>query len=161
MADMLPNQNSNRDTILKIIAGVAVLGIAGIAFSKIGNEAELESVTTNSPSTESVDQATVNSNSKYKDGTYTSEGEYTSPAGQEEVEVTVTLQGDVVTDVSFVDKASNPGSVKNQELFSQGFEQLVVGKSIDSIELGVVNGSSLTPKGFMDAIAKIKVEAGA
>jgi 23S rRNA (uracil1939-C5)-methyltransferase len=35
----------------------------------------------------------------------------------------------------------------------------VVGKNIEELNLTVVNGSSLTPKGFMDALAKIKVDA--
>ena len=45
--------------------------------------------------------------------------------------------------------------------FKAGFSELVVGKPVDQVSLSVVNGSSLTPKGFMDALAKIKAEAKA
>jgi hypothetical protein len=79
--------------------------------------------------------------------------------GTESVEVSVTLAGDVVTAATFKGEATNPGSVKNQEKFATGYTSLVVGKKIDEISLTVVNGSSLTPVGFMDALAKVKTEA--
>jgi hypothetical protein len=46
-----------------------------------------------------------------------------------------------------------------QGKFKEGFEEAVVGKPLDEIALTVVNGSSLTPKGFMDALTKVKLEA--
>ncbi len=100
-------------------------------------------------------------NRTYKDGTYAATGQYSSPAGQEEVAITLDIKDDVVVSASFVGKATNPGSVKNQSLFKEGFNQYVVGKSVDSLKLQVVNGSSLTPKGFMDALVKIKAQAKA
>ncbi|KXK09170.1 MAG: hypothetical protein UZ21_OP11001000228 [Microgenomates bacterium OLB22] len=48
-----------------------------------------------------------------------------------------------------------------QGLFAEGYKTQVVGKSIDELKLDVVNGSSLTPKGFEDALQKIKTEAAA
>lgn len=97
--------------------------------------------------------------SAYKDGTYTKEGSYTSPAGVEPVTISVTLANGIVTASTFSGVATNPGSINNQQKFAQGFEGQVVGKPIDSIALTVVNGSSLTPAGFMDALNQIKVEA--
>ncbi len=38
---------------------------------------------------------------------------------------------------------------------------VVVGKKIDEVQLTKVAGSSLTPKGFMDALEKVKTEAKA
>lgn len=95
----------------------------------------------------------------YKDGTYTADGSYKSPAGEETITVSVTLTNDVVTDATFEGTAKNPGSVANQKKFADGFKQLVVGKPIDSISLTVVNGASLVPMGFMDALGKIKTQA--
>lgn len=95
----------------------------------------------------------------YADGTYTQTGTYISPAGQETITISLTLEDDVVTDASFEGHATNPGSVQNQAKFAGGFEEAVVGKALDEIALTVVNGSSLTPNGFMDAAAKIKAEA--
>lgn len=95
----------------------------------------------------------------YEDGTYNATGEYSSPAGDEEVLVTLTLENDVVVDVAFEGLASHPTSVKLQDMFAEEYEEEVVGKSIDEINLTVVNGSSLTPVGFMDALADIRAEA--
>lgn len=95
----------------------------------------------------------------YKDGTYSASGAYTSPAGSENVEVTLTLKDGSVTNVVFKGDAENEKSKFMQEKFGEGISAQVVGKSIDSLDLAVVNGSSLTPKGFMDALEKIKQEA--
>lgn len=99
--------------------------------------------------------------SAYNDGTYTAEGDYMSPAGAEKVGVTLTLSHGVVADAQFIGMAENPASVRLQEQFNQGFKEAVVGKPIDELNLTIVNGSSLTPQGFMDAVAKIKAEARA
>lgn len=95
----------------------------------------------------------------YKDGTYSASGAYTSPAGPESVEVTLTLKDGAVTDVVFNGDSENEKSKFMQDKFGEGISAQVVGKSIDSLDLAVVNGSSLTPKGFMDALEKIKQEA--
>lgn len=97
----------------------------------------------------------------YKNGTFAATGNYRSPAGIESIEVSVTLNHNTITDASVVSDATNPRSQMMQANFIAGFKQQVVGKSIDSLLLGVVNGSSLTPLGFMDALAKIKAEAKA
>lgn len=102
---------------------------------------------------------TDESDTTYADGTYTKTGMYVSPAGQETVTVTVTLEGDVITDATFVGNATNPGSINNQAKFAAGYNALVVGKSIDAVALTVVNGSSLTGIGFMDALDAIKDDA--
>lgn len=102
----------------------------------------------------------VGEGASYADGTYTASGAYTSPAGAESVTVTLTLKDNVVTEVSSTSSAENPKSQYMQKQFADGISSAVVGKSIDSIELTVVNGSSLTSKGFMDALERIKSEAG-
>lgn len=97
--------------------------------------------------------------STYKDGTYNADGVYRSPAGAEEIAVTITLKDDVITSAQVTGAATNGKSIKMQEAFIAGFGAQVIGKPIDSLSLGVVNGSSLTPAGFMNAVAKIKAEA--
>ena len=162
---MEPQQNSNKNLIIKIIAAIIVLAVAGFAFSRMDNTSdETANQNTNGAPTEEMpggDTEPVATNRKYRDGTYTSTGRYTSPAGQEEVQITLVIKDDAVSSGTFVGKAVNPGSVKNQTLFKEGFDQYVVGKNVDDLQLEVVNGSSLTPKGFMDALSKIKVEAAA
>jgi uncharacterized protein with FMN-binding domain len=98
---------------------------------------------------------------QYKDGTYSATGNYRSPAGAEMVDVTLTLKSGIVTDATFTGEAKGGRSQQMQSAFASGFKEDVVGKSIDSISLSVVNGSSLTPQGFMDAVQKIETEAAA
>jgi uncharacterized protein with FMN-binding domain len=97
--------------------------------------------------------------SVYKNGVYAAKGSYASPAGGETVDITLTVVGDTITNATFKGEATNPASVNWQGKFSQGFTQVVVGKKVDELSLSVVNGASLTPKGFMDAVSKIKVQA--
>lgn len=157
---MQPQKNSAFGTIIKILSGVIVLGLAGFAFSQMGSKAPVvEAPVAGDKTSTSTKPITGTNERKYEDGTYSAVGNYSSPAGREEVDITLTIKNDAVVSAVFIGTASNPGSIKNQELFKQGFDQYVVGKSIDSLKLQVVNGSSLTPKGFMDALKNIKAEA--
>lgn len=97
--------------------------------------------------------------SSYKDGTYAADGMYTSPAGEESVHVSFTLKNGVVESSTYQGTATLGKSQQYQEAFGMGYQEMVTGKMLDEIALDVVNGSSLTPKGFMDALLKIKVEA--
>ncbi len=110
---------------------------------------------------DSSPQAAVPSSSEYADGTYSASGNYKSPEGQEQVQVSLTLKDGVITGATYTGEATHPRSMSFQGKFGEGFKEVVVGKSIDALSLTVVNGSSLTPVGFMDAVAKIKAEAKA
>ena len=157
---------------LAAAAAISVV-VAGCASSTTQNPSDSmpnEEVSVSSPEAMGGEQASVaggdaagtmetNGEQQYADGTYNATGHYVSPAGAESVDVTVTLEGGVVADAQFKGNATNPASVKNQGKFAAGFREQVVGKPIDQISLGVVNGSSLAPKGFMDALKQIKTEA--
>lgn len=108
---------------------------------------------TGSSSTESA--ATTN----YKDGTYKAEGDYVSPGGAESMDVTLTLKDGVVTDANVVANATRPTSKQMQASFIGGYKEQVVGKKLNEINLTKVAMSSLAPKGFNDAVEKIKTEA--
>lgn len=95
----------------------------------------------------------------YKDGTYSAEGDYTSPGGPEQVGLEVTLADGVITDAIFTPKAERPMSVNFQGQFASGYKEFVIGKKINEVHLTKVSGSSLTPQGFNDALDKIKAEA--
>lgn len=99
--------------------------------------------------------------SPYANGAYTKTGSYRSPAGEETVTISLTLSDGIVASATFTGNATNPASVRNQERFAAGYSDLVVGKSIDEVSVGVVNGSSLTGIGFMEAVEAIKAEAAA
>lgn len=114
--------------------------------------------TTNQPST-SESETITESTSAYSDGTYGAIGVYSSPGGQEDIEVTLTVANDIVTDVEIGIRATGGRSRNYQELFAEGIEGEVVGQNVDDISLSIVNGSSLTPTGFNNALLIIKSQA--
>lgn len=118
-------------------------------------------VTSSVPSvaTSSAAKPVSSSTHTYKDGTYSVVGSYKSPAGQEEIGVTVTLKNDIITDVTVTPKASAPRSKMLQQDFAANYKPMVVGKNIAGLNLGKVSGASLTPIGFNDALAKIEAKA--
>ncbi len=97
----------------------------------------------------------------YKNGQYSATGSYYSPAGTEEIKVNLTIANDTVAAVSVAAMASDEESLKYQNRFIKNVSAVVVGKKISDLNLGKVSGSSLTPKGFNDALTKIKVLAKA
>jgi uncharacterized protein with FMN-binding domain len=155
------NENrSKTPLIVGALLGIAVIGALVAWVTGVGKDPANQQEASNPNAagngtvpTEQVPQT------KYADGSYSAGGSYTSPAGAETVNVSLTLAGDVISDVTFSGNATNPASVRMQSQFSQGYREMVVGKSIDEVSLTVVNGSSLTPKGFMDAIVKIQAQA--
>jgi uncharacterized protein with FMN-binding domain len=142
-----------RMPILITLIVLVVVVVVGTHFSK--DKMPVTQGTTPLPETEPA-AVTV---AEYADGTYTASGTYSSPAGAEHVDVSITLAGDVVTGATFTGHAENPGSVANQQKFARGYEAVVIGRNIDEIALTVVNGSSLTPTGFMEALDAIKEKA--
>lgn len=97
--------------------------------------------------------------STYKDGTYSSDGTYTSPNGQEKVGVELTLASDKVSAVNITVHPSNPNTKKFQGEFASGIAAQIVGKDIDDLNVSKVAGSSLTSGGFNEAVEQIKSQA--
>ena len=95
----------------------------------------------------------------YTDGTYEATGDYVSPAGPSQVTVELTLEGDVVTDVTVTPLATDPTSKGFQTQFADGIAAAVVGQDIDTLNVSRVGGSSLTSGGFNDALEQIKADA--
>ena len=169
----MDEQKKGGNGIVWVVVVLVVLVALYGAFKYIKKDSstdttDLTQVTTPTPlptptptPTESPTPTPVVSTSVYKDGTYTATGEYLSPGGLETVKVSLTLKDDLIVDATVVPQATRPNSVKYQGLFESGYKAFVVGKSIDSVLLTKVSGSSLTPKGFNDAVAQIKVSAKA
>jgi uncharacterized protein with FMN-binding domain len=95
----------------------------------------------------------------YRDGTYSADGHYTSPNGPETIGVTLTLKSSVVTDVQITEHPTSANTRLFQKHFASGIKDVVVGKKLDDLNVGVVAGSSLTGQGFNDAVSAIKGEA--
>ncbi|GLJ79453.1 FMN-binding protein [Microbacterium imperiale] len=97
----------------------------------------------------------------YADGSYTAEGSYQTPEGPETITVTLTIASDAVTDVEVVGEPTRRESKQYQAEFIGGIDELVVGKSLDDIEVDRVAGSSLTSGGFNAAVEEIRADAAA
>lgn len=157
--------------ILAVVLVAVISQVSKPATNTVADNTQTEQDNTNTGTadaagTSEVGSAPVNDTPEadvnmYKDGTYTMVGSYNSPAGPESIEITVTLKDGIITDTSAVPQATVPASVNWQGVFAKNYETLVVGKKIDEVSLDKVSGSSLTPKGFNDAITKIKAEAQA
>lgn len=149
-----------------IAMGIVVIAVIAIAVFALGTKPAPASKDTNvktQPTTEvtaaASPSAAMMKRKSYKDGTYQAIGDYVSPAGPQQVDITLTLKDGTVSSAEFISKAKGEMSIKMQGKFKKGFKEKVVGKPVDEIALTVVNGSSLTSKGFMDALKKIKQEA--
>lgn len=97
----------------------------------------------------------------YADGTYEATGSYQAPSGTESIDVTITLEDGIITDVQVVGNATDPEAKQHQGEFAGGIAGEVVGKPIDEIQVSKVSGSSLTSGGFNKAIEEIKADAAA
>jgi uncharacterized protein with FMN-binding domain len=124
------------------------------------NAATSSSDTTTNGSTQTTQNDTTSVRT-FKDGTYTASGNYSTPGGRESVTVTVTLKNNIVTDVNTTGSATRGDSAEYQSAFLSGYKSQVVGKSINSISLSRVAGSSLTSDGFNKALDSIENDAKA
>ncbi len=139
---------------LLAIALIVIIGVGIFTFSDKGKKGSEQA-----PVTTPNSQTTLKVQPSYKDGVYTQEGDYTSPGGAEQIQVSLTLKGGIVTDAQVTPEATRPISLKMQGVFADNYKPMVIGKNINDLNLGKVSGSSLTPKGFNDAVEKIKVQA--
>lgn len=97
----------------------------------------------------------------YADGEYRAPGHYTSPAGREVIEVTVTLEDDLIAEVhvEWTDGDASEEVAHFQNAFDSDIQSVVIGVDIDEIVVDRVGGSSLTSGGFNEAIELIKLQA--
>jgi uncharacterized protein with FMN-binding domain len=142
---------STKTTGLLAIALIVIVGFGIFTFAGNGKK-EMKPTPSTEPKNTMVQVS-------YKDGIYTQVGDYTSPGGAEQIDVKLTLKNGLVTEAEVTPKAERPKSKLMQGIFVENYKSLVVGKNIKDLNLGKVSGSSLTPKGFNDAVEKIKAEA--
>ena len=158
---MEPTKSSNKVVsivvgCIVVIAIVLVLIFAGKKFSS-STATDQTALQNNQVSPADVNKQPV----AYKDGTYTAVGSYMSPGGEDQISVTLTLANNIITDASVTPEPGDHMSAKYQSMFASGYKQYVVGQNINIVNLVKVSGSSLTPKGFDDALAQIKSQAQA
>ncbi len=150
-----------------LTAAAALVIIGAVVFLYVKNtgapaaDATQEAVTTPTDTATATPAGTSSNTSPYKDGTYTAQSTYRTPETTEPLTVTLTLQNGIVTDANVVGDPQAPETVRYQGMFIANYKPLVIGKSIDSLSLTHVSGSSLTSSGFNAAVAEIKAQASA
>lgn len=163
MPEKTPETPKTNKTGLAIAAVVVVLVVILAVVKFTGKKNDSPAVTdtsTDTPTTnQTSEQPSPTNTGTYKDGTYTATGHYPSPGGPETIKITLTLKGGAVTDATAVPQAERPISKNFQNIFAQNFKTQVVGVNIQNLKLDKVSGSSLTPKGFNEAVEQIKTQA--
>ncbi|MGO4679763.1 FMN-binding protein [Microbacterium sp. 2MCAF23] len=149
--------------------GSALVGIAGtLLLAGCAAESSSAETTTETPapqtSADAAPSATstasaADSGSTYKDGTYTADGSYQTPETVEKITVALTVSQDTVTKVEVTGDPQASETKHYQSQFIGGIAAQVVGKKLDDISVSRVSGSSLTSKGFNQALATIRTEA--
>jgi uncharacterized protein with FMN-binding domain len=136
------------------------LGFAGLGL--VGALAGCSAADASTPgpaASSSGSDSSADTSASYKDGTYTEDGDYTSPGGPQSVTVKLTLAVDKVTAVTVTGHATDPTAKSYQAQFVDGISATVVGKDIDALKVSRVAGSSLTSGGFNAALKAIKADA--
>lgn len=95
----------------------------------------------------------------YEDGTYEARGTY--GGGPSFLDVTVTVDDDLITDVEVGTPATNPTSLEYQQAFAAAVPDEVIGRDLGEVSVGKLAGSSSCGEGFNDAIAQIREQARA
>lgn len=147
----------NLTTGIVIVVIIVIVTISASYYQQLSSTPNIQS-NRETPQT-SEEMVAEETTDIYKDGTYEVDGNYISPGGAEEIGVTLTLENGIVTDSIVEVRATRDISVTMQSDFAANYKEQVIGKNIDDIMLTKVSGSSLTPKGFNDAVEKIKEQA--
>jgi uncharacterized protein with FMN-binding domain len=140
-------------TALATFAGLSVVGTLAGCTATAGSSSAGASGASGGGTT------TTSSSASYKDGTYTAPGTYVSPGGEEHISVTLTLARNVITAMKVITVKADPTATGYEQMFEAGISGVTVGKNINSLNIGVVAGSSLTSMGFNKALATIKADA--
>jgi uncharacterized protein with FMN-binding domain len=150
--------NSNKKAVITFIA-MAIVAI--IVVTAILTAPKKISATTTADTKSSSAATAAAASAKYKDGTYTASGNYTSPGGAEKIGVMVTLAGNKITSATVTSEAGDAEASLYQSQFISGIKPLIIGKNIATVHVSRVSGSSLTSQGFNDAIQQIENQAKA
>jgi hypothetical protein len=156
------NQKVASTVTLIVVVLIVALGDL-LTGTKSNNHMVSAMNSTNMASSKSVPPAKTCSNitdaTMFKDGSYNANGTYTSPGGEEEIKVNLTLSGGTITTANAVSGANDPTASSYQSYFIGGFKPLVIGKKITEVKLTNVSGSSLTSQGFNKALQSIECSA--
>lgn len=139
---------------------VAVTQTASTATEQTTTPTTKTTTTASTPSFAATSPTTTTPTYAYKDGTYSLTTAYRVPeASAQKLGVELTIVHDVVTAATVTNMATEQTSSMYQNAFMGGYKTSVVGKSIASLQIGKVSGSSLTTAAFNDALTAIQKQA--
>lgn len=95
----------------------------------------------------------------FANGTYTANGSYNAPSGNETIRVQITVFNDEITASTVTALSSNGTTLTYQNDFRDTHGPQVIGVKLDLVNLGKVSISSLTPIGFNNAVNAIEAAA--
>jgi uncharacterized protein with FMN-binding domain len=78
------------------------------------------------------------------------------PDGDASIKITLTTENDKIVDFVIDAEGQNPISQKWQNAFKEGIAAQIIGKSVEGLNVGVINGASLTSNAFNDAVSKLQ-----
>lgn len=116
------------------------------------------------PADDASDSATAGGASKkkdtgkYRDGTFSVNGEY-GPVGEDTIDVHLRLATGKVADVSVVGHPFTTISKNHQDAFAKAISGKVVGKPLEGLKVDTVAGASWTTEAFNAALDVARQEA--
>jgi len=158
MEPAVPAASSHKKQIITaaaVLVAITLIVVATVVAAKVKDTTASIANATNTSSQTATTSAT------YNDGTYSANASYQSPGGTEKVAVKLTIKGGVVTTSTVTSTPTESEAREYQDMFLSGYKSKVVGKSVDTIKLSRVSGSSLTSEGFNSALTTIKQQAKA
>lgn len=114
--------------------------------------------TSQAPTLKPTSTLPTKSSKRTESQTFNVTGNYISPDGPESINVKLTLSDGLVQDVVVTPNTQDKSSLRWQQAFASGIKEVVVGKNIANLSVDKVSGSSLTGKGFNDALDKIRAK---
>lgn len=167
---MQPASHKKKYIITASLLGATAIVVASAAFvnkqTTTDTTASTRTEQMSSANTTTTTEETANTipggeTQTYENGTYSATGSYDTPGGEESITVSVTIVDDVITATNAQASGNDHDSEEYQSMFIANYKSLIIGKSIDSVSLSRVSGSSLTSNGFNDALDAIKQQADA
>lgn len=146
-------------SVVPLLASCATADANNLDATTEGVDTSSEEMSTPMDSTDDMAPEASVAVGEWADGSYSSEGGYQSPNGPETVQVSLTVAGNVITEITVTPNAQNSSSKRYQGLFAEGIAAETVGKPLSELQVSRVAGSSLTSGGFNQALEAIKADA--
>ena len=140
-------------------AAVTALALTSCSGGDTDGGADARRTDSTEPTGSTPSSSAPDPDADYADGTYEARGTY--GGGPSFLDVTVTIDDAIITDVEVGTPATNATSLEYQQAFAAAVPDEVIGRDIGEVSVGKLAGSSSCGDGFNDAIAQIREQAQA